>query len=60
MLCVVIWTACGGGGSGGLYRTIGWRVRVWEVWVSAGLLFRVGRMKDSQVVKGHERWDWGR
>jgi hypothetical protein len=33
---------------------------VWEAVVSAGLLFRVGRIKDGRVVKGHQRWDWGR
>jgi len=39
---------------------MGWRagMGVWGAGVSAGLLFMVG--KGGWVVKGHQRWDWGR
>jgi hypothetical protein len=62
MLHVVTRTVWGGGG----FCLVGFTgladgvVRVWEAGVSAGLLFRVGRMKDGWVVKVHQRWDWAR
>jgi hypothetical protein len=39
-------------------RTVWVGVGVGGAGVSAGLLSRVG--KDGWVMKGHQRWDWGR